>query len=244
MRIALLSDIHGNLAALEAVAADIELRAVDQVANLGDSLSGPLLPLETARFLMAQNWVHLAGNHERQILDARSGCGGRSDQYALGTLSSLELDWLTSLPPSAKLPDDVLLCHGTPHSDCITLLQTAERAATSDEIDERLGEARADVIGCGHSHVARSVRAGCGTLIVNPGSVGQPAYADDYPYPHNVETGSPDARYAILEQRNGQWLAALISVPYDAHPMAKLAHARGMPDVAHALLTGYMPSNT
>lgn len=61
MRIALLSDIHGNLAALEAVAADIELRGVDQVANLGDSLSGPLLPLETARFLMAQDWIHLAG---------------------------------------------------------------------------------------------------------------------------------------------------------------------------------------
>ena len=245
MRIALVSDIHGNLAALEAVACDIERRGVSQVANLGDSLSGPLLPLETARFLMAQDWIHLAGNHERQILDirARPGGGGESDRYACGTLSSFELDWLASLPSSVELPDGLLLCHGTPHSDCITLLQTAERAATLVEIEARLGETRADVIGCGHSHVARSVRTPHGTLIVNPGSVGQPAYADDYPYHHSVETGSPDARYAILEQRNGQWLTALISVPYDARPMAALARGRGMPDVGHALLTGYMPGN-
>jgi predicted phosphodiesterase len=188
MRIALVSDIHGNLAALEAVVADIALRDADQIANLGDSLSGPLLPLETARFLMARDWIHLAGNHERQILDvaARPGSGGRSDRYAHGRLSSSELDWLASLPSSIALEDGVLLCHGTPYSDCITLLQTAERAATSEEIEARLGAAKADVIGCGHSHVAGSVRTTCGTLIVNPGSVGQPAYADDHPYPHAV----------------------------------------------------------
>jgi diadenosine tetraphosphatase ApaH/serine/threonine PP2A family protein phosphatase len=151
------------------------------------------------------------------------------------------LDWLASLPCSVTLPHGVLLCHGTPYSDCITLLQTAERAATSEEIEARLGAARADVIGCGHSHVARSLRTTSGTLIVNPGSVGQPAYADDYPYPHAVETGSPDARYAMIERRNGRWLANLISVPYDARPMANLARTRGMPDLEHALLTGYMP---
>jgi diadenosine tetraphosphatase ApaH/serine/threonine PP2A family protein phosphatase len=145
------------------------------------------------------------------------------------------------LPSSVALQDGVLLCHGTPYSDCITLLQTAERAASSEEIEARLGVTMADVIGCGHSHVARSVRAACGTLIVNPGSVGQPAYADDYPYPHAVETGSPDARYAIIERRKGRWLANLISVPYDARPMANLARMRGMPDLEHALLTGYMP---
>jgi predicted phosphodiesterase len=53
MRIALVSDIHGNLPALEAVVRDIAQRGVEVVVNLGDSLSGPLLPLETARYLMA-----------------------------------------------------------------------------------------------------------------------------------------------------------------------------------------------
>ena len=68
MRIAFVTDIHGNLAALEAVVADCTRRAVSRVVNLGDSLSGPLLPAETADDLMSRDWFHLAGNHERQIL--------------------------------------------------------------------------------------------------------------------------------------------------------------------------------
>jgi len=75
MRLAVLSDIHGNLPALEAVTRDFVRRGVDTVINLGDSLSGPLQPRETADFLLAQDWIHLAGNHERQVL----ACGpGRS----------------------------------------------------------------------------------------------------------------------------------------------------------------------
>jgi predicted phosphodiesterase len=69
MRLAVLSDIHGNLAALEAVVADFGRRAIDGVINLGDSLSGPLLPLETARFLMSRTWVHLADNGLRAQIE-------------------------------------------------------------------------------------------------------------------------------------------------------------------------------
>lgn len=54
MRIAVVSDIHGNLRALQAVAADIERRKVDEVVNLGDILSGPLMVTETADFLTAR----------------------------------------------------------------------------------------------------------------------------------------------------------------------------------------------
>lgn len=54
MRIALVSDIHGNLPALRAVLDDIAWRGVDLIVNLGDSVSGPLLPRETAAMLMAQ----------------------------------------------------------------------------------------------------------------------------------------------------------------------------------------------
>ena len=75
MRIALVSDIHGNLPALLAVVADFKRRGVDQVVNLGDSLSGPLLPKETAQYLMAQDSVHLAGNHERQVLNLDDSSG-------------------------------------------------------------------------------------------------------------------------------------------------------------------------
>jgi hypothetical protein len=80
-----------------------------------------------------------------------------------------------------------------------------------------------------------------GTLIVNPGSVGQPAFADDDPYPYVVQAGSPDARYAIVEKRQGDWIAMLLTVPYDHRAMAQLAKARQRPDWESALLTGYMP---
>jgi len=240
MRIAVVSDIHGNLSALLAVVADFARRGVDQVVNLGDSLSGPLLPKETAHYLMAQkDWVHLAGNHERQILTLHAQSSA-VDVYAHAQLSRTELDWIASLPHVRQLNDDVLLCHGTPTSDVACLLENADKAATPAEIAARLGDVSASLVLCGHTHVPRSVRSG-GKLIVNPGSVGHPAYDDDYPYPHAIQSGSPDAHYAIVERHNGAWLATLITVPYEHHAMAQLARLRNRPDWECALLTGYMP---
>jgi len=240
MRLAIVSDIHGNLAALEAVAADIGRQGVDAVVNLGDSLSGPLLPLETAQFLMAQDWTHLAGNHERQILELHPGSGA-ADRYAHAQLTPRELDWIATLRPSLQYSADIFLCHGTPTSDITGLLETADRHAGAADIEQRLGLVDATLIACGHTHVARSVRSARGQLIVNPGSVGQPAYADDHPYPHAIESGSPDARYAIVERRQRQWQAQLHSIPYDHRSMAALARRNGREDWAAALTSGYMP---
>lgn len=241
MRIAVVSDIHGNLPALQAVVRDLEQRAVHRVINLGDSLSGPLQPGETADFLMAQPWVHLAGNHERQILS-----GGQrlaSDEFARARLTPAQLAWLATLQHSVALNEDVYLCHGTPASDVEYFLETVEvsgvRAATRAEIDARLAGVCAPLVLCGHTHVPRGVRSTAGQLIVNPGSVGLPAYDSDWPYPHRMETGSPDARYAIVEQRHGRWLATHVAVPYDHLDMARLAQARAREDWATALATGY-----
>ena len=243
MRLALVSDIHGNLPALEAVAADIKRRGADLVVNIGDSLSGPLLPLETARFLMAQDWIHLAGNHERQILTLHAGSGA-SDTYAHSQLTSRELEWIAGLLPVRRITPDVLACHGTPTSDVTGLLQTVDAAATAEEIETRLGGVDAGLVVCGHTHVPRSVRGARGRLIVNPGSVGQPAYADDQPYPHVIESGSPDARYGIAEYVDGQWRSSLFAVPYRHAEMAALAKSRGRLDWECALLTGYMPRSS
>lgn len=171
MRIAVLSDIHGNLGALQAVVADFQKRGVDTVVNLGDSLSGPLLPLETAQYLMLQEWVHLAGNHERQILQL-SPSAGFPDRHARSELGAPELEWLGGLKHTQSFTEHVLLCHGAPGADNVTLLQSAERPATSAEVEQRLGGHRVELILCGHTHVARSVRTVHGGLIVNPGSVG------------------------------------------------------------------------
>ncbi|MES2951716.1 MAG: metallophosphoesterase family protein [Pseudomonadota bacterium] len=238
MRIAVVSDIHGNLPALIAVVADFQRRGVDHVVNLGDSLSGPLLPKETAQYLMAQkDWVHLAGNHERQILSLHAKSSA-VDIYAHAQLSAPEMEWIASLPFVRPFDHEVLLCHGTPTSDVGCLLENADQAATPAEIAERLGDVGASLILCGHTHVPRSVRSG-GKLIVNPGSVGHPAYNDDHPYPHAIQSGSPDARYAIVEKHNGAWSASLISVPYAYQEMAQLARSRNRLDWERALLTGY-----
>lgn len=248
MRLALLSDIHGNLAALEAVAADIARRGADGVVNLGDSLSGPLLPRQTAQFLMACGWLSLAGNHERQLLACAAEPGGPSDQFAWEQLTDTERDWLRSLPPTHRLDDEILLCHGTPDSDCTYLLETVHhgvlRLATAEEVDARLDDETASLIVCGHTHVPRAVRRPLGLdggqLIVNPGSVGLQAFDDDHPGYHVMETGSPEARYAIIEKTTAGWLVEHFAIPYPYKPMAELARKRIRPDWEIALLTGYM----
>jgi len=93
---------------------------------------------------------------------------------------------------------------------------------------------------CGHSHIARAVRLADGRMIVNPGSVGSPGYRDVHPFPHVVEAGTPDARYAILELVKGAWHATFRHVPYDHNAMAALARRNGQPELASALATGWI----
>ena len=242
MRIAVVSDIHGNLPALEAVVRDFTRRGVDAVVNLGDHVSGPLLPLETAQFLMGQDWVHLAGNHERQVLTGMPGQWNISDEFTHSQLGPKELAWMASLKPNAPFGRDVFLCHATPNSDVEYFLETVEvahaRKATLREIDARLGSVGAPLILCGHTHVARSVRSSQGQLIVNPGSVGLQAYDALHPHPHVVESGSPDARYSIVEKIANCWVASLITVPYPHMRMALLARDRKRDDWAQALANG------
>ncbi len=247
MKIALLSDIHGNLAALEAVASHIRYQCVDHVVNLGDSLSGPLLPVETAQFLISQGWPSLAGNHERQLLTQAPEDMGASDAYTHSKLTPAVWDWLARLPTTLRWSTDVLLCHGTPSSDVGYFLDTVEagltRLASRTEINQRMGvlDSAITLIGCGHTHMPRVVRSADGVLLVNPGSVGLPAYDDRHPTAHVVQTGSPDARYALVErQPQGGWVVGLYSVPYDYEPMARMAERNGRPDWAYALRTGYM----
>ncbi|SDY39352.1 metallophosphoesterase [Nitrosomonas sp. Nm33] len=244
MRIAVVSDIHGNLPALEAVVAHFKQSGVDAVVNLGDNLSGPLLPLETAQYLMAQDWIHISGNHDRQLLAYGTEQCTDVDELAYSQLTPKELAWLKSLPHKADFGEDILLCHGTPASDSTYFLETVEaqgaRMATRKEVDERLGTTLAKLVLCGHTHKPRAIRASSGQLVVNPGSVGLPAYDDATPYFHVIETGSPDAHYAIVERIKDQWIASLITVPYDHDSMVKLADSRRYYDWAQALATGYM----
>lgn len=102
MKIAALSDIHGNLAALDAVLADAAARDVDQLVNLGDICSGGLFPAETADRLMALGLPTIRGNHERQVLEGTLESMGLSDRYAAKTLRPEHFDWFARLPPTLR----------------------------------------------------------------------------------------------------------------------------------------------
>jgi predicted phosphodiesterase len=247
--IALLSDIHGNLPALQQVVADLQRRRVERVFNLGDHLSGPLWPKETAQFLMAQDWVHILGNHDRQLVSQPPAEHSPSDRYAYQQLGETELGWLRSLPTTLEVQNEFwepafLLFHGSPSSDSTYFLETVEhghvRLATRAEIHARLGETPPRLLLCGHTHIPRCVRFSEKTLIVNPGSVGLPAYNDVFPEPLVVETGSPHARYAILEKRAGSWQVELVALEYDHARAADQARQNGRPEWEIALRTGFM----
>ena len=256
MKLAVISDVHGNLLALEAVLADIARQGVDQTVNLGDILSGPLQPAETADLLMTQDFPTIRGNHDRQLLalfapgaPAMNPLG--SDGFAATQVSAAQAGWLSALPARRVLEPGIRLCHGTPGTDLQYWLETVVpgfgdrgspgiRPATPEEVRERLGDERHGLVLCGHTHVPRVVQCG-GSLVVNPGSVGLQAYGDAHPHPHVVETGAPHARYALLEQASGGWQVDLRAVPYAHETQAEVARRRGRPDWAHALLTGRMP---
>lgn len=240
MRIAALSDIHGNLPALEAVIADAEARGCESFVNLGDILSGPLWPRETADALMARDWVTIAGNHERQVLSFGPGRIGPSDRYAKQSLSDRHLSWLAALSPTLQFSADMFFCHGTPESDLDYFLEAVDgervRAATSEEIRAKAHSRTERLILCGHSHVARVVNLGDGRTVANPGSVGLQAYESDFPSPHVVENGSPLARYGIWDGSD----FALVEVAYDYQSAAARAMSNDRPDWAIALRTGRM----
>jgi len=248
MRIAVISDIHGNLAALDAVLADIALRDVDLIVNLGDICSGGLFPSETADRLMPLGLPTIRGNHERQLVTLPHDHMGQSDRYTVERLRVDQLEWLGGLPTSLRIADDVLLVHGTPDSDLTYFLETVTedglREATPAEVEQRAGDTDAAVILCGHTHLARSVRLADGRLIVNPGSVGLPAYDDDRPFPHVVESGTPHARYAVITRVEARWSVELIMVDYDWETAARDAAAHGRPDWAQALRTGRVQAIT
>lgn len=246
-KIAFLSDIHGNILALEKVVEDLKHRGVDTVITLGDQVSGPLWPKETAQFLMKQNWIQIAGNHERQLLTTPAEEKGPSDRYADSLLNKAEHDWLRSLPTSLRMEEGIFLCHGSPADDMTYLLETIENGRVNlssvKEIQSRLNNVQSPIVACGHSHTPRVVHMPNGMMIINPGSVGMPAYTDDGPRPHKVETGSPQAHYAILERNSNGWNAQILSISYDHQKAADQAVRNNRLELAEGLHTGFITTD-
>ena len=254
MRIAVVSDIHGNLPALDAVLADIQRCSADLTVNLGDIVSGPLWPCETAERLMALELPTIRGNHERQLLTQPRERMSLTDAHTDAQLVPAHRDWLRSLPQELCLHPDIWCCHGTPASDLTYWLETVTpdfaragspglRAARVDEARARLGRQRdadASLLLCGHTHVPRAMQLAPDRLVLNPGSVGLQAYDDAHPHMHLVENGSPHARWALAQRTAYGWHVQFHAVTYDWEQAARRAEGNGRPDWADALRTGFV----
>jgi predicted phosphodiesterase len=161
-QIAVLSDIHGNLPALEAVLADVAGRGVTMTVNLGDILSGPLFPNETADRLIPLALPTIRGNHERQLLTLGRDRMGPSDRHAADRLSPAHRAWIAALPETLTPCADVHMVHGAPGSDLLYFLESVTpagvRRATPEEIAERAGNVEVGLILCGHTHLPGEAR--------------------------------------------------------------------------------------
>lgn len=245
MRFAAIADIHGNAAALEAVLADIAAQGIQTVdiVNLGDCLSGPLEAGRTADILVPLQLVTVRGNHDRYLIEHAAGDMHEWEADAFSQLTARHLDWLRALPFDVVFRDVAYLCHARPQDDGTYWLEqvTPEgRVVLRDQAEiEAWAEGIAQpLILCGHTHLPRVVRLSDGRLIVNPGSVGCPAYDDDAPVYHKVEAGTPLASFAILEKADAGWSVTFRLVPYDHMAQSRLAERNGRPSWTAGLATG------
>lgn len=243
MRIAVLADIHGNVLALEAILSDIAQQKPDLIVDLGDCVSGPLWPRETMERLSDLGALTVRGNHDRQVSTLPPEAMGASDRFAYDALEAHHLDRLRALPSSLWIAPDILAFHATPQQDDRYLLDEVVNGhlvrAPLQSIETRLGETSARLILCGHSHRPDMLRLSTGALVVNPGSVGCPAYDDAA---HVSESGSPHARYALLDiTPKGEVNVDFKAIAYEQESAARRAEANGRSEWAYALLTGTMP---
>lgn len=241
MRIAVLSDIHGNRVALDAVVEHLRKASPDIVVNLGDLLSGPFDPAGCADLLMSLGYETIAGNHERQLLE---GGTGASDSFTRPRLTDAHLTWIAQLPTTLTLAGgEVFACHGSPAGgDLEYLLEDVSSGRPTLCSEEAIvpmlaGIKEARVVLCGHTHIPRIAYVR-NVLVVNPGSVGMPAYRDEVPVDHAMESGAPHARYALIEKLSSGWAVELHAVPFDFELAARQAEEAGRPEVAYSSRSG------
>ncbi len=220
--VAVLSDVHAVLPALEAVLAEPDVRAADRIVLTGDIAAGPQ-PVEVLDLLVSlgERVVWVRGNADRELVAlAHGGTTTIPDPvapWAATQLRSDHISLLASLPYPVRLPIEgfgvVLFCHGSPRDDDeVVLVDTRlERWA---EVLEGLEPAITTIV-CGHTHMP-FVRLAHRRLVVNPGSVGMPY-------------GRAGAHWALL--RDGAVQLRRTDFDLDA-AVAAITAGSGYPDAA------------
>jgi predicted phosphodiesterase len=236
MRIALISDIHGNLVSLRAVLADINREGVDQIVCLGDVTALGPQPCEVLAQLKALDCTCVMGNHDDDMLNLDLAYEDAPAlpwevelvDWCAGQLSKADLVFLRSFQPSIEIPLDAeatLLCfHGSPRSNMDRILATTPAA----ELDEMLMGHNATVMAGGHTHV-QMLRQHKGVMIVNPGSAGCPL--EQMPF-QGMPRYLPWAEYALVNWAGGILSIELRRVPIDLDAVKQAALTSDMPDAA------------
>jgi len=233
MKIALISDIHGNIPALEAVYQSVREKGVSKIYNLGDSFYGPLWPEETARFLIKNNIPAIMGNEDEALINNK--VKNETEKYTLSQLSESSINWLKTLPGIYQ-NKNITLFHGSPGDNRKYFLEKIYRGRIVIKDEKELAESVKNIktryIGFGHSHLER-VMVLKDKILINAGSVGWPAFSDDSPV-HNIETFNNFARYAIIDNQNVE----LCNIAYDFKLACKRAKKNGRDDWAFYLMHG------
>ena len=244
-KIGVISDIHGNYFALEAVVEDLEKNKIETVLNLGDSLYGPLDPLETFKLISKKEFISISGNQDRFIIE-NQGKVADSNQtlsFVLQSLPAEAFEWIRKLEKE-KSWDNLYMCHGNLQQDDLPLLEKFSngevKQKSPEELENEVKNIPQNTILCGHTHVPRILKLfNRNQLIINPGSVGLPAYDDELPFYHKMESDSPFAKYAILEFDDNELISLTQrQVNYDYLGAAKQAESNGRSDWAFCIKTG------
>jgi predicted phosphodiesterase len=227
MRLAIVSDIHGNLTALDAVIADIERRGADRVVHGGDLALTGCQPAEVVDRVRELGWDGIVGNtdellwrpEEREVQERTAPkLAGLLrllfEQYRPATLELLGDDrvaWLRDELPAERREQDALLVHASPGD----LWRAPAPGAEESELEATYGAGGADVVVYGHIHVPYVRRLERFT-VANSGSVGSPF------------DGDPRASYLLLDGSDVQ----VVRVDYDVEREVELLRRSGYPDAA------------
>ena len=243
---AIISDIHGNLLALLAVLKDIRSRGIETIINLGDHVFGALEPEGVAQVIRENPMYCISGNTDRDILESLGQVSQKENmERVMAELGQESIEWLKTLPQTITVDDLFFVCHGTPESDNEYLLEKVTANGVfvhNDEfLVERLSHIKERIILCGHSHVNRVVYLSNDKIILNPGSVGLPAYLGKGEYRFAMESMTPHAKYAIVHADGHSINIEQVHCSYDWHAASAAAKSNGNDNWASYLLHGRMP---
>ena len=227
MKLAVISDIHGNLPALEAVIADLAQWNPDQVVVNGDVVNRGPSSLACWNLIQQQKgWVTLIGNHEQYVIRHKAEANSLDEiQKKFRLLSAWTSKQMghTVHEFNRALPafqlDGCTITHASIHSTRDGIYEEM----TDEEIIGKMGRGETAVFCTAHTHIP-FIRTVQNTVVINCGSVGQ--IVDD----------CTDASYAQLTYHNGQWQAHIQRVPYDRHQTNQDYIHSGMFEEAGSLL--------